>query len=80
VAAATQLAIALLTAGPGGLGGPGRQPLRLLTRPGTPVRQNMTITRHASAGARRTWLRLAPRRLLGTAADPDAAPASALGA
>src|ERR1700722_19142063 len=35
----------------------------------------MTITRHASAGARRTWLRLAPWRLLCTTAGPDAAPA-----
>ena len=35
----------------------------------------MTITRHASAGARRTWFRPAPRCLLGTPAGPDAAPA-----
>jgi hypothetical protein len=35
----------------------------------------MTITRHASAGARRTWFRRAPRCLLGTTAFPDAAPA-----
>jgi len=35
----------------------------------------MTITRHASAGARRTWFRPAPRCLLGTTAGPDAAPA-----
>ena len=35
----------------------------------------MTITRHASAGARRTWLRPAPRCLPGTTAGPDAAPA-----
>jgi len=34
----------------------------------------MTITRHASAGARRTWFRLAPRCLLGTTAGPDTAP------
>src|ERR1700751_1907253 len=35
----------------------------------------MTITRHASAGARRTWFRPAPRCLLGTTAGPDAASA-----
>jgi hypothetical protein len=35
----------------------------------------MTITRHASAGARRTWLRPAPRCLSGTTAGPDGAPA-----
>src|SRR5260370_31827335 len=35
----------------------------------------MTITRLASAGARRPWSRPAPRRLLGTTAGPDAAPA-----
>ena len=35
----------------------------------------MTITRHASAGARRTRFRRAPRCLLGTTAGPDAAPA-----
>jgi pimeloyl-ACP methyl ester carboxylesterase len=34
----------------------------------------MTITRFASAGARRTWLRLLPQRFLG-AAGPDAVPA-----
>jgi putative heme transporter len=35
----------------------------------------MTITRHASAGARRTWFRPAPRCLPGTTTGPDAAPA-----
>jgi putative heme transporter len=35
----------------------------------------MTITRHASAGARRNWFRPAPRCLLGTTAGPAAAPA-----
>jgi putative heme transporter len=35
----------------------------------------MTITRHASAGARRTWFRPPPRCLLGTTAGPAAAPA-----
>ena len=35
----------------------------------------MIITRHAPAGARRTWFRPAPWCLPGTAADPDAAPA-----
>jgi putative heme transporter len=35
----------------------------------------MTITRHASAGARRTWFRPAPRCLLGTTAGSNAAPA-----
>ena len=35
----------------------------------------MTITRHASAGARRAWFRPAPRCLLGTTAGPAAAPA-----
>jgi len=35
----------------------------------------MTITRHASADARRTWFRPAPRCLPGTTASPDAAPA-----
>jgi len=33
----------------------------------------MTITRHSSAGARRTWFRPAPRCLLGTTPGPDAA-------
>src|SRR5580693_1854006 len=36
---------------------------------------DMTITRHTSAGARRTWFRLAPGCLPGTTAGPDAAPA-----
>jgi pimeloyl-ACP methyl ester carboxylesterase/uncharacterized membrane protein YbhN (UPF0104 family) len=35
----------------------------------------MTIIRHASAGARRTWFRPAPRCLPGTTAGLDAAPA-----
>jgi putative heme transporter len=35
----------------------------------------MTIIRHASADARRTWFRPAPRCLLGATAVPDAAPA-----
>jgi hypothetical protein len=35
----------------------------------------MTITRHASVGARRTWFRPTPRCLLGTTAGPNAAPA-----
>jgi len=35
----------------------------------------MTITRHASADARRTWFQPAPRCLPGTTASPDAAPA-----
>jgi uncharacterized membrane protein YbhN (UPF0104 family) len=35
----------------------------------------MIITRHASAGAHRTWSRSAPWCLPGTTADPDAAPA-----
>ena len=39
----------------------------------------MTITRHASAGARRTWFRPAPRCLLGTTTDPDATPAQRQG-
>jgi hypothetical protein len=39
----------------------------------------MTITRHASAGARRTWFRPAPRCLLGTTAGPDATPAQRRG-
>jgi len=34
----------------------------------------MAITRHASAGARRTWFRPAPRCLPRTTAGPDAAP------
>ena len=33
----------------------------------------MTITRHTSTGARRTWFRPAPRCLLGTMPGPDAA-------
>jgi uncharacterized membrane protein YbhN (UPF0104 family) len=36
---------------------------------------NMTITRFASAGARRTWFRLIPRCLPGAITGPDAAPA-----
>ena len=39
----------------------------------------MTITRHASAGARRTWFRPATRCLLGTTAGPDAIPAQRRG-
>jgi uncharacterized membrane protein YbhN (UPF0104 family)/pimeloyl-ACP methyl ester carboxylesterase len=39
----------------------------------------MTITRHASAGARRTWFRPASRCLLGATAGPDAAHAQRLG-
>jgi uncharacterized membrane protein YbhN (UPF0104 family) len=35
----------------------------------------MTVTRPASAGARRTWFRPAPVCLLGTTAGPEAAPA-----
>src|ERR1700759_1291132 len=35
----------------------------------------MTITRFASAGARRTWFRLIPRCLSGATTGPDAAPA-----
>ena len=35
----------------------------------------MTITRHASTDARRTWFRPAPRCLPGITASPDAAPA-----
>jgi putative heme transporter len=36
---------------------------------------DMTITRFASAGARRTWFRLIPRCLPGATTGPDAAPA-----
>jgi hypothetical protein len=45
------------------------------TGPAALRQADMTITRLASAGARRTWLRPVSRCLLGTTAGPDNAPA-----